>query len=70
LIKGVKERYVWWKAPVKHNYNLTDNLHSKVGTLFYTDSKSLENYPIASAQIFKYKNYKSNNYDVLMDFKK
>lgn len=70
LIKGVKERYVWWKAPVKHNYNLTDNLHSKVGTLFYTDSKSLENYPIASAQMFKYKSYKSNNYDVLMDFKK
>lgn len=70
LIKGVKERYVWWKAPVKHNYNLTDDLHSKVGTLFYTDSKSLKNYPIASAQLFKYKSYKSNNYDILMDFKK
>ena len=70
LIRGVKERYVWWKAPVKHNYNLTDDLHSKVGTLFYTDSKSLKNYPIVSAQMFKYKSYKSNNYDVLMDFKK
>lgn len=70
ITPAIKERYIWWKAPVQHNYNLTDDLYSRVGTLFYTDSKSLKSYPIVSAQLFKYKTYKSYNYDVLADFKK
>jgi hypothetical protein len=55
---------------VQHNYNLTEDLYSRVGTLFYTDSKTLKSYPINGAQLFKYKTYKSNNYEVLNDFKK
>jgi hypothetical protein len=70
LSRAIKERYIWWKAPVQHNYNLTEDLYSRVGTLFYTDSKSLKSYPITSAQLFKYKVYKSNNIEVLTDFKK
>jgi hypothetical protein len=47
--RAIKERYIWWKAPVLHNYNLTEDLYNRVGTLFYTDSKSLKSYPITSA---------------------
>jgi hypothetical protein len=37
LQRAIKERYIWWKAPVQHSYNLTEDLYSRVGTLFYTD---------------------------------
>ena len=70
ITPAIKERYVWWKAPVLNNYNLTEDLYSRVGTLFYTDSKSMKSYPIVSAQLFKYKTYKSNNLEVLTKFKK
>lgn len=70
ITPAVKERYIWWKAPVKNNYNLTDDLYNRVGTLFYSDSKSIKDYPIIGAQLFKYKIYKSNNYETLLDYKK
>lgn len=70
IIPAVKERYVWWKSPVLNNYNLTDDMYSRVGMLFYTDKKETISYPILQAQLFKYKTYKSNNYDVLIKFRK
>lgn len=69
ITPAIKERYIWWKAPVQHNYNLTEDLYSRVGTLFYTDNKSLKSYPINGALLFKYKTYKSNNIEVLKDLK-
>lgn len=70
ITPAVKERYIWWKAPVKNNYNLTYDLYNRVGTLFYSDSKSIKDYPIIGVQLFKYKVYKSNNYETLLDYKK
>jgi hypothetical protein len=69
LIPAVKERYVWWKAPVTKNYNLTENMLERIGMLFYTDKKEVKNYPIIGAQLFKYKTYKSNDYETLINYK-
>lgn len=69
-VPAIKERYIWWKAPVQHSYNLTEDLYNRVGTLFYTQNQNIKDYPIIGAQLFKYKAYKSNNVEILLDFKK
>ena len=70
ITEAEKERYVWWKSPVLKNYNLTEDYFERIGMLFHTDSNEVKNYPIIAAQLFKYKTYKSNNYELLIKYRK